>query len=131
MLLGVAAAIVSLVVFFVTHSLVSTLIVVVMFAVTGVYAVRQPATKRYRISEDGVRVDAKFYPYSTFRSFSVMNEGAVNCVWLRPLQRYLPTIAMYFSDQDERSIVMTLENYLPAEDRSLDIVDRVLRKIRF
>ncbi len=129
--LGAAAAVMTIVIFVITHNLLSALVVAMACMAVGVFAARTPATKRYRLSEDGVQVDDKFFAYANFKSFSVMDEGAINCIWLRPIRRFLPTIAMYFAPVDEDRIAMMLENFLPEEDRTHDLIDRAVKKIRF
>ena len=129
--LGGGAAVISLIIFVVTRNVTSTLVVLLCFIALGGYAVKQPATKRYRITADGIYVDDKFFGFGNFKSFSVMEEGAVDCIWLRPLKKFTPTVAMYYPPTDEDRIIMMLENFLPIEDRVHDMVDRITRKIRF
>ena len=129
-LFGGAVAI-TLIVFLVTHSLISTFVVLASFAAFGVLAVRKPATKTYKITPDGVYIDDKLFRFEIFKSFSVMNEGAKDCVWLRPIKKVSPTVAMYYPPNDEDRILMMLENFLPLEDREHDLVDKLSRRFRF
>ena len=129
--LGIAAAVMTVVIFVITRNLLSALVVAMACMVLGVFAARQPATKRYRLTEDGVFVDDKYFSYANFKSFSVIEEGAIDCIWLRPIRRFFPTIAMYFAPEDEDRIAMMLENFLPEEDRTHDLIDRAVKKIRF
>lgn len=129
--LGVAAAVVTLIVFALTKNILSGIVVAFAFMALGVFAARQPETIRYSINEDGVYVGERFFPYETFKSFSIVQDGAVNCIWLRPLKRFMPTTVMYYPPEEEDKILDTLENFLAQEDREHDAMDRISRKIRF
>jgi hypothetical protein len=129
--LGAASAVITLVVFAVTRNILSAIVVAAAFMALGVLAARKPETKSFEISTDGVRVGAQGYPYSMFKSYSIVEDGAINCIWLRPLKRFMPTVAMYYGAEDEERIIMMLDNFLPQEDRQHDIVDRLSRRIRF
>lgn len=129
--LGATSAVITLVVYAVTRNILSAIVVATAFMALGVLAARKPETKSFEISTSGVRVGAQGYPYSLFKSYSVVEDGAINCIWLRPLKRFMPTVAMYYSPDDEERIIMMLDNFLPQEDRQHDIVDRLSRRIRF
>ena len=129
--LGAGAAVMTLIIFLVTRSLMSSLVIALSFIVLGIFAARQPDTKQYEIGENGIRVGDKSFPYSIFKSFSVMQEDAIDSIWLRPLKRFMPTTVIYCAPDDEEKIVMMLENFLPEEDREQDVIDRISRRIRF
>ena len=129
--LGVIAAIMTVFVIVVTHSVISGLVVAFASVVVGIFAARKPETKQYEINDEGIRIGERSYSYDIFKSFSVVEEGAVNSIWLRPLKRLMPTIVMYFEFEDEDEIVDMLENFLPEEDRALDRIDQVSRRFRF
>ena len=127
----VSAIVITGIVIAVTGSIGSAGVVLLCFVAFGAFAVRKPATKSYKISAEGVTVDNHFFEFDDFKSFSVMEEGAIDCIWLRPLKRITPTVAMYFPPDEEDRIVMVLENFLPMEDRVHDFVDRMLQRFRF
>lgn len=129
--LGSISAIITLVVFLVTQNILSGIVVAMACMALGVFAARKPQIKTFVIDADGVKVDDRPFPYSMFKSFSVVDDGAVSCIWLRPLKKFMPTVVMYYAPEDEDRIVLMLDNFLPQEDRQHDIVDRVSRRIRF
>ncbi len=129
--LGGAAAVVTLVVFVITSNIFSALVVAMAFMSLGVFAARKPATIQYKISPDGVYAGEKLYPYGMFKSYSVVEDGAVNCIWLRPLKKLMPTVVMYYPPDEEDTILDTLDNFLAQEDREHDALDRFSRRIRF
>jgi hypothetical protein len=85
----------------------------------------------YIVDEKGIQVQEKFHPYAEFRSFSVVEEGAINSIWLKPLKRFVPIVVMYFSPEDEQKIIDVLANFLPHEERELDAIDRLSKRMRF
>lgn len=44
---------------------------------------KKPSLKSYEVSTDGISIDNQFYSYDEFRSFSILEEGAVNSIWLK------------------------------------------------
>lgn len=131
LVLGSSSAIITILVFAVTQNILSGLVVAMACMALGVFAARQPETKQYTISEDGVQTGDKFFPYRTFKSYSIVDEDALSCVWLRPMKRFMPTVAMYYAPEDEQKIIDMLDNFLPQEDRQHDMMDRISRRIRF
>ena len=127
---GVAAGIVTFIVAMVS-GIISGLVVGAACVVVGIYAGRKPNVKQYEINEDGISVDGHSFPYELFKSFAVVEEGAVRSVWLKPLRRFTPTMVMYFGPDEESSIINTLENFLPGEAQALDAFERATRRIRF
>ncbi len=118
-------------IYVVTRDFLASLVVFVAGGSMSFYAARKPATKNYLIDEKGIKIDATFYPYETFRSFSVVEEGAIDSIWLKPLKRLAPTIVMYFSPDDEQNIIDVIANFLPHEQKELDAVDRLSKHMRF
>ena len=129
--LGALSACATLIVFLVTKNIFSAFVVAAACMALGVLAARQPQTKRYIVSADGVTIGDTPYPYSMFKSFSVIDDDAIRCIWLRPLKRFMPTVVMYYPPDQEERILLMLENFLPIEDRQHDFVDRLSRRIRF
>jgi hypothetical protein len=118
-------------VFAITRDILASVVVLLACGAISVFAVRKPATNNYLIDEKGVKVQDKSYAYSEFRSFSVVEEGAINSLWLKPLKRFTPPVVMYYSPADEQKIIDVLANFLPNEERELDAIDRLSKKMRF
>jgi len=129
--LGVGSGIMIVVVYLITQDFLASIVILLSCVAIGVYAARKPSTKNYRIDEKGVQIEDRFHPYLEFRSFSVVEEGAIDSVWIKPLKRFTPIVVMYFSPEDEQKIIDTLANFLPQEVRELDAVDRLTRRLRF
>ena len=124
--LGFAAA-----VWLLTRELVSPIVILVMGLAFGTFAARKPQELTYELTNSALRVGERTYPYSLFKSFTIVEEGAIHSILLMPLQRFMPPLSIYYDPVDEEKIAEALQSYLPYEDRRQDVVDRFMRKIRF
>jgi hypothetical protein len=118
-------------IFLLTEDVLASVVILLACLVIAVYAARKPATKQYVVDEHGITIDNVPHPYRKFRSFSVVEEGAIDSVWLKPLKRFSPVKAIYFSPEDESRIIDVLANFLPHEQKELDAVDRFSKRMRF
>src|SRR5690606_26783783 len=73
-------------VFLVTRDWLTVATIALAILVIGIYAGRKPLNKDYSIGESGLKVGDKVYHFGQFRSFSLVDEGAINSIWLRPLK---------------------------------------------
>ncbi len=129
--LGVGAVGVGIVLYVLTRSIFSAAIVPVLAIIIGVFASRPPRTIQYGLSDSGLSIGSRLYSYSNFKSFSVIDEGAVQSILLMPIKRFMPPVSAYFSDADGDKIVNKLGDYLPFETAELDGTQRLARKLRF
>jgi hypothetical protein len=106
-------------------------IIVIISILFGYMASRKPRELPYSIDSHGLNVDKKQYPFSKFKSYSLVDEGGVEAIWLMPLQRFAPGLSIYFDPGDRNKILDMLGDYLPIEERKPDIVDVLTHKIRF
>lgn len=119
------------IIYFVTRDILASVAVLAACIAVSAYAIRKPETKEYQVSEKGVKAGDQTYSYGEFRSFSVVEEGAIDSIWLKPLKRFSAPVVMYCSPEDEQKIVDVLSNFLPHEQRELDAIDRFSKKVRF
>jgi hypothetical protein len=107
-------------------------ITILVVAFSGLFfAGRKPAVKKYQLSDSGLTIDENHYTIASFRSFSIVEEGAINSIWLKPLGRFTPLMILYCAPEDEERITEALSAVLPYEQRELDSIDRLMRRIRF
>jgi hypothetical protein len=118
-------------IFFTTHDKISTGVVIIAVIVMGIFAARKPRTVEYTLDDAGVTVGNKFYGYEMFKSFSIIDEGAVSSIYLLPLKRFMPAISIYYAHEDEERIVNIFSQQLPLEHRQLDALDNFMHRIRF
>lgn len=130
-ILGGAAAVAAVAVYFLTHDKITVGMIIVAAIFMGIFAGRKPRTLQYEIDASGVRIAQKLYPYGLFKSFSVIDEGPLSSIVLMPLKRFMPSISMYYEPSDEAAIVNMLSAYLPYEERQRDAVDSFMHRIRF
>ncbi|MEK7152670.1 MAG: hypothetical protein AAB834_01875 [Patescibacteria group bacterium] len=130
-LLALAAAALAGAVYFLTQDLVSVCIIIVVALLLGIAAIRKPRVLNYQVNGSGLTIGQKFYGYQEFKSFSIMEEGAFSSIMFLPLRRFMPSISIYYDPEDEAQIVTVLSHYLPMEARSHDVIDNLIRRIRF
>ncbi len=121
----------SVLIFLVTHDVVSAVLVAIVALTLGYLGSRQPRVLDYKVDTTGIYVGPRFYPYALFKSFSIVDEGPISSIMLLPLKRFMPFITIYFSPDDEDKIADLLGQYLPFEHREHDAIDKLMRKIRF
>lgn len=106
--------------------------VVIVMAIAGIFHVRRPPrVLHYRLDDDGLRIDETLHPYQTYKSFSVIQDGAFYALLLIPARRFAASTIVYFDEADGEAIVDAFGTRLPMENRGLDSLDRFLRLIRF
>ena len=130
-LLGLAIVAFAAVVYGVTGELISSIVIVVMGIAFGAFAARQPQELNYSLDNDALHVGGRSYGYGQFKSFTIVDEGPIHSIMLMPLQRFMPPLSVYYAPEDEDKIANALSSYLPYEDRKQDVVDRIMRKVRF
>ena len=96
-----------------------------------VYARKPPRTLLYELSDQGISIDGKLLPFSSFRSFGVIPDEEWHSIDLEPTKRFNPRTVLLFNPEDLEQIVGHLELHLPREDRELDVIERITRYVRF
>lgn len=132
MLLGISSVILAIAVYFLTSGdIVSSSVIVIIAVILGIFSARQPKVLNYAIDSSGFHIGDKFYPYGTFKSFSVVEEGnGLGYISLLPLRRFMPPLVIHYDPNDEEAIANTLLEYLPFEDHKPDMVDSLLKRFR-
>jgi len=106
-------------------------LIVIMAVAMGVFAFRPPRVLHYKLTSDGLTVDDKVYNLADFRAFGIISEGAFYTIMLLPAKRFMPAVNVFFAEQDGEKIVDILGVRLPMEQLHLDMVDRLMRQLRF
>lgn len=106
-------------------------VVGIMGVVVAAFSTHKPKQVSYELSSFGLKAGEKVYPYSLFKSFTLIREGALSSVNLIPIKRFMPPLSIYFEPADEQKIVATLGNHLPYEEGGLDAIERLSRRLRF
>lgn len=129
--LASGATVLCAVVFFATRDWIAVTVVGISVLLLGIYANRKPQTRTYKLDSLGLHIDDQLHPYSKFKSFSVVEEGAIRSIWFKPLKRISPVVVVYCAPEEESKIIETLSIYLPHEQRELDQIDRISKQLRF
>lgn len=129
--LAAAGILAALIVFLFTRDLISSGMILIAMVALGAFAGRKPRALQYRVDNFGVHVGEKTYPYHDFKSFSIIDEGAMSSISLLPMKRFLPTLTIYYDPQDEDKIAQVLSAELPFEEGQKDAIDRFMHRIRF
>lgn len=107
-----------------------TVLVIVMAVALLIYTKRPPQVVHYSLNEDGLMIGQKFYSFDSFRAFGILEDGALFSVRLLPVARFGQETTVYFSEEQGEKIVDILGSYLPMEELHLDLIDRLLRRLR-
>lgn len=130
-LLILAAVVVSAFIYGITRDWMSSSMVVIVAVLFAIVAGRKPRTLQYGLSSYELVIQEKHYPLANYKSFSVINEGAINSIMLIPIKRFAQGVSMYYAPEDEGRIINVLSAALPYEERQQDPVDRLMQRIRF
>lgn len=125
-----ATALVAALVYIIAKDIFATVIIAVVGAIVWVFAGQKPGVAKYEVSSSGISVNGKLYAFGNYKSFTAMREGDLSSVNLFPLKRLMPPLSAYFDPKDEPKIIGAIGNYLPYENRKLDSIDRLTRRLR-
>lgn len=123
--------ILSAVVFLVTKEWFSIVGIAVLAVAVAVFGNLKPRVLNYAVSPDGLTVGEKHFTYDTFRSFAVIEDGAMVSLQLLPQKRFMVPISMYLDPAQEDAIIDALGEYLPFEHRERDLTDKISSRFRF
>lgn len=116
---------------FLMKSYTFSVLVVIMAIALLIYVKRPPRDINYTLSADqGLYIGEKLLHFSDFKSFSIIKDRDYYFVMLIPIKRFWPGISVYFPSDMGEKIVDILGSRLPMEDRKLDTIDIITRKLR-
>lgn len=113
------------------HEWTFAILVVVMGIAMGVFAFRPPRVLHYTLTEQGVHIGDKLYPYKDYRAFGVLEDGAFYTMEFIPVKRFAPALSIYFAEDDGEDIVDIVGEHLPMEKVELDLIDSIMHRLRF
>lgn len=127
---GIAFVIMMAIAIFLIQSITFNILVPVMAVALLVYINRPPRMMDYTLSRKGLHVNDHLYSFSEFKGFGVIHDGKEFSVLLLPVMRFRPAVSVYFPESAGEAIVDMLGARLPMQELHLDLVDRVIRKLR-
>lgn len=127
---GVVVLVAMAISIFLMQSITFTILVPVMAAALIVYAYRPPRVLDYTLSRKGLHVNDRLYSFGEFKGFGVIHDDDEYSVMLIPTKRFRPGVYVYFPEEAGEAIVDMLAARLPMQDLHMDLVDRLIRKLR-
>ena len=115
---------------FLMNSISFAILIPVMAIALLVYIHRPPRVLDYTLSRHGLHINDNLYPFSEFKGFGVIHDGQEYSIMLIPTKRFKPGVSVYFPEEAGEAIVDMLGTRLPMQQLHLDLVDRLLKKLR-
>lgn len=115
---------------FLIQSVTFAVLVPVMAVALLVYSHRPPRILNYTLSQQGLHINDRLYPFAQFKGFGVIHDGDEYSVMLIPIKRFQPGVSVYFPEEAGEAIVDMLGARLPMQELHLDAVDKIIRKLR-
>jgi hypothetical protein len=106
-------------------------VIVLAAAMFGIYAAHKPRTQQYHLGPQGLQIGERMYYFQSFKNFSVAEEGATASIIFIPLARFAPPLTVYVAKDLEEQVLDYLSLFLPFEQHHTDVIDSLLRRIRF
>jgi len=129
LLIGIFVA--SCLMYLITRSILSTIVILLGGSAFVVFARQKPRTLSYTLGGTSITVGQRTYSYDDFRTFSILQEGALYSIFLEPIKRFMPPLSIYFAPEDGEKIFDVLAAHIPHQERQPDPVERLMRRIRF
>ncbi len=126
----IAAALIATDIIFIKSYSFSVLVVVMALAVV-MLSRRPPQQINYTLSgQQGLYVGEQLHHFSEFKSFGLVSDDGNHSIMLVPIKRFSLGVSVYFPQDVGEQIIDILGARLPMEDMKLDLVDKIVRKLR-
>lgn len=130
-LMIVGSALIAGVVYLLNRDIVTAVIILLALVGLTYFGGRKPQIQQFSVSTEGVQVGRSFYPFHDFRSFSVAEDPSASSIILMPLKRFMPAVNIYVPSEYEAQVVEHIADILPFEQHKVDLVDTIMRRLRF
>lgn len=115
---------------FLLKSVTFAVLIPLMAVALVVYSKRPPRLLNYTVSSQGLHVNDRLYPFVDFKGFGVVHDGNEYSILLIPRKRFKPGASVYFPEEAGEAIVDMLGARLPMQELHVDIVDKLIHKLR-
>lgn len=115
---------------FLMQSITFAILVPIMAAALIIYSRRPPRLLDYTLSRQGLHINDRLISFAEFKGFGVIHDDDEYSVMLIPTKRFKPGVYVYFPEEAGEAIVDMLAARLPMQELHMDLVDRVIRKLR-
>ena len=107
-----------------------TALVVVSVVALLVYVIRPPRKLKYSVDAKGLTEGEKTYLFDDYRAFGILQDDTNFAIVLMPRKRFAPSVTVYFPKEKGEEIVDVFGARLPMEEVKLDVLDKLVRKLR-
>jgi hypothetical protein len=125
----VAILIICAAVYLFTHSIFSSIVIFVLGLALCFMAGRRPKELDYGLDDQGIIINGTDYPFSEFKSYTLVTEGGLDHIALISIKRFISDKTIYFEPQDRDRIISLLGEFLPLEPASKDPIDGFMKRI--
>jgi hypothetical protein len=115
---------------FVFKSITFAILIPVMAAALVIYSRRPPEMLDYTLGRKGLHINDRLYPYELFKEFGLMHGDDQYSVVLVPRERFKPGVTVYFPEEVGEDVVDMLAARLPMHEAHIDMIDRVIRRLK-
>lgn len=128
---ALGSVVIAVIVYILNRDLVTAAII--LFALIGLayFSGRKPREQDFAVVYEGIQVGNNFYPFSDFRSFSLSEDPSATSIILTPMKRFMPAVNIYVPTDYEERVVGFIAEILPLEQHKPDLVEVLMRRIRF
>ena len=95
-----------------------------------IYVLRPPRKIRYSVNSKGLVEGEKQYLFENYRAFGILQDDTNFAIVLMPRKRFSPAVTVYFPKEQGEEIVDVFGARLPMEEVKLDVLDKIVRKLR-
>lgn len=107
-----------------------TALIVVSVISLLLYVIRPPRELKYSVDAKGLTEGEKTYSFEEYRAFGILQDDTNFAIVLMPRKRFSPAVTVYFPKEKGEEIVDIFGARLPMEEVKLDILDKMVRKLR-
>lgn len=116
---------------FILKSYTFSALVIVMSVALIIYSRRPPRTIQYALSDKhGLYIGEQLHSFAEFKAFGLIKDGENHSIMLIPVKRFAPGVSVYFPEDTGEEIVDVLGSRLPMKPLKLDLIDKIVRKLR-
>ena len=114
-----------------SRDIISTLTIIFAMVGFAFYSARKPRMQKFSLDGGVVNVGDRQYLLNNYKSFAVeMVQDAHNIIF-QPLKRLSPVLTIPVATEVEEVVIKHLSLFMPVEQHTPDVIDRLMRKIRF
>jgi len=112
-------------------SSISTAVLFAMALLAMLTILRRPSRElHYTLDNNGLTIENQLHSYDEFRAFGVFHDGALWQITLIPVKRFGLGLSMFIHDDQGEAIVDALGARMPMEETKIDLIDKIVRKLK-